>query len=96
MPEELNYAIYLSYEDLSPSLKPCFLHYSLLPKSRVFFTDEIIGMWISEGFVHGTSCDLEEIGKEYYDELIQRNLIEPNLDYVGQVVCNMHDVVRAH
>ena len=22
MPEELNYAIYLSYEDLSPSLKP--------------------------------------------------------------------------
>jgi hypothetical protein len=23
-----------------------------------------------KGFVHGTSCDLEEIGKEYYDELI--------------------------
>jgi hypothetical protein len=95
MPEELNYAIYLSYEDLSPSLKPCFLHYSLLPKSRVFFTDEIIGMWISEGFVYGTSCDLEKIGKEYYDELIQRNLIEPNLEYVDQVVCNMHDVVRS-
>ena len=44
MPEELNYAIYLSYEDLSPSLKPCFLYYSLLPKSRVCFTDEIIGI----------------------------------------------------
>jgi hypothetical protein len=55
MPEELNYAIYLSYEDLSSSLKPCFLHYSLLPKSGVFSTNEIIGMWISEGFVHGTS-----------------------------------------
>ncbi|KAG2560374.1 hypothetical protein PVAP13_8KG056984 [Panicum virgatum] len=95
MPEELNYAIYLSYEDLSPSLKPCFLHYSLLPKSRVCFTDEIIGMWISEGFVHGASCDLEEIGQEYYDELIQRNLIEPNLEYVGKIVCNMHDVVRS-
>ncbi|KAG2556021.1 hypothetical protein PVAP13_8NG085800 [Panicum virgatum] len=95
MPEELNYAIYLSYEDLSSSLKPCFLHYSLLPKSRVFFACEIIGMWISEGFVHGTSRDLEEIGKEYYDELIQRNLIELDISYDEKVVCNMHDVVRS-
>ncbi|KAG2556000.1 putative disease resistance protein RGA1 isoform X2 [Panicum virgatum] len=95
MPEELNYAIYLSYEDLSSSLKPCFLHYSLLPKSRVFLACEIIGMWISEGFVHGTSRDLEEIGKEYYDELIQRNVIEPDIRYAEKVVCNMHDVVRS-
>jgi hypothetical protein len=34
MPEELNYAIYLSYQDLHPSLKPCFLYYALLPKSK--------------------------------------------------------------
>jgi len=95
MPEELNYAIYLSYEDLSSSLKPCFLHYSLLPKSREFFSYEIIGMWISEGFVHGTSRDLEEIGKEYYDELIQRNLIEPNKRFVEKELCSMHDVVRS-
>jgi hypothetical protein len=95
MPEELNYAIYLSYEDLSPSLKPCFLHYSLLPKSRVFFTDDIVGMWISEGFVHGTSRNFEEIGKDYFVKLIHRNLIEPDINYVDQVVCNMHDVVRS-
>ncbi|RLM58672.1 hypothetical protein C2845_PM18G01640 [Panicum miliaceum] len=95
MPEELNNAIYLSYEDLSPSLKPCFLHYSLLPKSRVFFTDDIVGMWISEGFVHGTSRNLEEIGKDYFVKLIHRNLIEPDINYADQVVCNMHDVVRS-
>jgi len=84
MHEELNYAIYLSYEDLSPSLKLCFLYYSLLPKSTVFFANEIVGMWISEGFVHGTSPDLEEIGKQYYDELIQRNLIQPNTSTHGR------------
>jgi hypothetical protein len=33
MPQDLNNAIYLSYEDLHPCLKPCFLHFSLLPKS---------------------------------------------------------------
>jgi hypothetical protein len=61
----------------------------------LFFAQDIVGMWISEGFVHGTSHDLEELGREYYDELIQRNLIEPDKIYVDQVVCNMHDVVRS-
>ncbi|KXG27853.1 putative disease resistance protein RGA4 [Sorghum bicolor] len=96
MPQELNYAVYLSYEDLDPCLKPCFLHYSLLPRGTVFFVYEIVGMWIGEGFVHGTlRDDLEEIGREYYNELIQRNLIEPDMMFIDQSVCNMHDVVRS-
>ncbi|XP_072151643.1 putative disease resistance protein RGA3 isoform X2 [Setaria viridis] len=95
MPEELNYAIYLSYQDLHPSLKSCFLHYSLLPKSTWFYLDEIVGMWISEGFVHGNWHDLEELGRQYYEELILRNLIELDKKYIDQQVCNMHDVVRS-
>ncbi|XP_066334995.1 putative disease resistance protein RGA1 [Miscanthus floridulus] len=95
MPKELNYAVYLSYEDLQPCLKPCFLHCSLLPRGTLFSVHEIVGMWISEGFVLGTLRDLEEIGREYYDQLIQRNLIEPDKRYFDQVVCNMHDIVRS-
>ncbi|KAL6658410.1 hypothetical protein ACP70R_003996 [Stipagrostis hirtigluma subsp. patula] len=95
MPEELNHAIYLSYHDLQPSLKTCFLHFSLLPK-RIYFVEVIVGMWISEGIIHGhPSDDLEELGRKYYDELIERNLIEPNGNYLDQWVCNMHDVVRS-
>ncbi|XP_066336757.1 putative disease resistance protein RGA1 [Miscanthus floridulus] len=95
MPKELNYAVYLSYEDLQPCLKPCFLHCSLLPRDTLFFVHDIVGMWISEGFVHGTLRDLEEIGREYYDQLIQRNLIEPDKRYLDQLVWNMHDIVRS-
>ncbi|VAI42189.1 unnamed protein product [Triticum turgidum subsp. durum] len=95
MPEELNRALYLSYEDLPSCAKQCFLHFSLLPKTAIFFCNEIIGMWISEGFLHGTSDDLEELGSKYYKELILRNLIEPNTEYIDQIVCNMHDVVRS-
>ncbi|CAL4989370.1 unnamed protein product [Urochloa decumbens] len=70
MPEELNYAVYLSYQDLHPNLKSCFIHYALLPKSHVFWYHNIVAMWISEGFVHGNSCELEALGQQYYDQLI--------------------------
>ncbi|KAM3317178.1 hypothetical protein ACQJBY_035050 [Aegilops geniculata] len=94
MPEELNHAVHLSYEDLPPCIKQCFLYYCLLPKTALFFRHNIIGMWISEGFLH-SSEDLEELGREYYKELILRNLIEPSTMYTDQVVCNIHDVVRS-
>ncbi|VAH99073.1 unnamed protein product [Triticum turgidum subsp. durum] len=96
MPEELNYAVYLSYEDLPPCIKQCFLHYSLFPKGGLFQRAEIIGMWISEGFIHGSSDDdLEELGIKYYIELILRNLIEPGIQYIDHPVFNMHDIVRS-
>ncbi|XBI78302.1 hypothetical protein VPH35_088023 [Triticum aestivum] len=79
MPEELNYAIYISYEDLSPSLKQCFLHFSLKPKKTIIHDIQLVGMWIGEGFVHGDSDRLEELGIEYHKELILRNLIEPDM-----------------
>ncbi|WVZ54178.1 hypothetical protein U9M48_005019, partial [Paspalum notatum var. saurae] len=95
MPEELSNAVYLSYQYLNPNLKPCFLHYALLPKSTVFWKSTIVAMWISEGYVHGNSYNLEAVGEDYYNQLIARNLIEPNERYADQVVCNMHDVVRS-
>lgn len=95
MPEELNYAIYLSYEDLSPCLKQCFLHFALKPKKTVLHDSENVGLWIGEGYVHGDSDRLEELGIEYHTELVLRNLIEPDTSYQAQHVCNMHDVVRS-
>ena len=95
MPDDLNHTVYLSYEYMPSYLKQCFLYYSLLPKSRIFTMDEVVAMWISEGFIHGNSNDLEELGENYYKELVSRNLIEPDKSYVGIWVCSMHDVVRS-
>ncbi|XP_048546348.1 disease resistance RPP13-like protein 4 [Triticum urartu] len=95
MPDELNHTVYLSYVYMPSYLKQCFLYYSLLPKSRIFTMDEVVAMWISEGFIHGNSNDLEELGTNYYKELISRNLIEPDKAYAHIWVCSMHDVVRS-
>ncbi|VAI37539.1 unnamed protein product [Triticum turgidum subsp. durum] len=94
IPEEIYYSVSLSYEDLSPCLKQCFLHYSLLPTNTVFYESDIVEMWISEGFVH-SDYDLEDVGSRYYSELIGRNLIEPDARYTSQRLCIMNDVVRS-
>nr|ALO70181.1 NBS-LRR-like resistance protein [Oryza sativa] len=94
-PGELNDAVYLSYQDLPSCLKQCFLHYSLLPKNVEFYDVTVIGMWISEGFLHGDTDDLEKLGERYYQELIYRNLIEPDVEYADQCVSTMHDVIRS-
>ncbi|CAL4991346.1 unnamed protein product [Urochloa decumbens] len=101
LPQQLNKPLYLSYEDLSPQLKQCFLYCSLISKSKDIVQDEVTRMWISEGFIqppHGgttTSLDrLEEFADEYYKDLIKRNLIEPIVRYSHtEYKCRMHDVV---
>ena len=99
--EELNYSVHLSYDDLSPELKQCFLYYSLFPKGSDFIEDIAISMWISEGFVQpderseSGQLDLEEIGVEYHRELVARNLLEPDESSESGWVYIMHDVVRS-
>ncbi|CAL4986924.1 unnamed protein product [Urochloa decumbens] len=102
LPKELDNRIYLSYEDLSPQLKQCFLYCSLFPKGTNIRKRDIIPLWISEGFIqpqHGNSSrgyQLEDIASEYHRDLIMRNLIEPISDIdVNGYQCTMHDVVRS-
>ncbi|KAM3310694.1 hypothetical protein ACQJBY_031394 [Aegilops geniculata] len=93
--DELNYAIYLSYQDLPPYLQQCFQHFSLKPKKTRLSIHEIVSMWICEGLVGGGSNSLEEQGKKNYKELILRNLIETDPIFPSQFFCNMHDVIRS-
>ncbi|KAE8778091.1 Disease resistance protein RGA2 [Hordeum vulgare] len=99
--EELNYSVRLSYDDLSPKLKQCFLYYSLLPKGSGFTSRRIASMWICEGFVEhdGRSkldqVDLEQIGADYHRELVARNLLEPDDSNKNIWEYTLHDVVRS-
>ncbi|KAL6654503.1 hypothetical protein ACP70R_007968 [Stipagrostis hirtigluma subsp. patula] len=103
LPLELDNRIYMSYADLTPQLKQCFLYCSLFPKGTSIWNFRAIPMWISEGFIHpqirNISHDddrLEELATKCYQELITRNLIEPTY-YASETgyECTMHDVIRS-
>ncbi|KAG1347822.1 putative disease resistance protein RGA3 [Cocos nucifera] len=91
LPEEVKGALYLSYEDLPRHLKQCFIYCSLFPEDYTLRMDYITQLWIAEGFVKAEgSSTMEETAKEYYRELIMRNLLQP----YDQYVCQMHDLLH--
>ncbi|KAL6654479.1 hypothetical protein ACP70R_007944 [Stipagrostis hirtigluma subsp. patula] len=98
--DDLSLALRLSYEDLSPPVKQCFLYCSLLPKGDII-SYVVIGMWKSQGCIQVTVADqgrnkeAEDIGICYYKELITRNLIEPSHMYADGNTSRMHDVIRS-
>ncbi|CAN6298210.1 unnamed protein product [Urochloa humidicola] len=95
--EDINRAVYLSYEDLPSHLKQCFVYCSLFPKYELIKQGVIVQLWIAEGHIHNklSSKAVEDLGTEYYKELVSRNLLEPDKGYYGATVCSMHDVVRS-
>lgn len=96
LPGELDHRLYLSYDDMSPQLKQCFLYCSLFPKGTIIAQERVIRMWISEGFVQPreNSNPPEEVATNYYQELVMRNLIDPV--YAATInKCTIHDVVRS-
>nr|UBY06851.1 NBS-LRR disease resistance protein [Dasypyrum villosum] len=87
----------LSYFDLPPHLKPCLLYLSIFPEDYEIQRDWLIWRWLAEGFIQ---CDnketrLFEIGESYFNELMNRSLIQPaKVNPEGTVVtCSIHDMV---
>uniref|UniRef100_A0A0E0BTE1 AAA+ ATPase domain-containing protein n=1 Tax=Oryza glumipatula TaxID=40148 RepID=A0A0E0BTE1_9ORYZ len=94
----------LSYNDLPFHLKTCLLSLSKYPEDELIRKDVLIWGWLAEGFITdetrpvGTS--LQEIGESYFNELINRSLIQPMSEDNfwdeddGKVhACKVHDMV---
>ncbi|KAJ4780074.1 Disease resistance protein RGA2 [Rhynchospora pubera] len=66
-----------SYTHLPDYLQPCFAYCSLFPKGYYLKPDRLVHMWIAQGFVHPREKkSSEEIGKSYFNELIDRSFIQ--------------------
>ncbi|KAK1418919.1 hypothetical protein QVD17_28072 [Tagetes erecta] len=88
-------ALRLSYHDLSGILKQLFAYCSLFPKDFLFDKEELVLLWMAEGFLHPSTLsdsNKEQLGHEYFDELMSRSFFQhaPN----NKSLFVMHDLIN--
>ncbi|KAJ8775075.1 hypothetical protein K2173_020079 [Erythroxylum novogranatense] len=84
-------ALRLSYHFFPSPLKQCFAYCALFPKGYLFEKEELVLLWMGEGFLGqaGFSMEREVTGEEYFDDLVSRSFFNP--DEGGFI---MHDLIN--
>ncbi|KAH0720805.1 hypothetical protein KY290_005791 [Solanum tuberosum] len=89
----------LSYDYLpSPHLKKCFAYFAMFPKDFEFEKDQLIQLWMAEGFLR--PCQetpmMEDVGNKFFQLLLQYSLLQDvKLDDLNNIThCKMHDLVH--
>ncbi|KAL6847376.1 hypothetical protein ACP4OV_023229 [Aristida adscensionis] len=94
--EEMKKILSLSYNDLPYHLKTCLLYLSIFPEDYEIKRDHLVRRWIAEGFISVEGgLDMEEIGECYFNDLVNRNMIQPvRIQYDGRAeACRVHDMI---
>lgn len=93
--ETMQSVLSLSYFNLPHHLRTCLLYLSAFPEDWLINKDHLIGRWIAEGFVNAEPGEsLYEAGLRYFNDLINRSLIQPWDQERGVVLgCRVHNVI---
>ncbi|KAL4396268.1 hypothetical protein AHAS_Ahas01G0074900 [Arachis hypogaea] len=91
--DEVQPALLLSYHFLPASLKQCFAYCAIFPKNSKLQKEKLVQLWMAQGFVFVSQNEksIEEVGGEYFDELVARSLI---LRSAGGEHFEMHDLIN--
>ncbi|XP_062192601.1 disease resistance protein RGA5-like [Phragmites australis] len=93
--EKMTSILSLSYYDLPHHLRTCLLYLSVFPGYHWIEKKCLINRWIAEGFVHEEQeRSAYEIGECYFNDLINRSMIQPGRVKYGQAKeCRVHDII---
>ncbi|KAH0757014.1 hypothetical protein KY290_020507 [Solanum tuberosum] len=92
---EISYILSLSYNDLSATLKQCFLYFGIFPEDQEVDAEKIILLWMAEGFIPNGEDRMEDVAEGFLSELIRRSLIQEVRSFWEKVtVCKVHDLLR--
>ncbi|KAJ0665780.1 putative virus X resistance protein-like, coiled-coil [Helianthus annuus] len=84
-------ALRISYHELSADLKQLFAYCSLFPKDFLFDKQELVSLWMAEGFLNPSKSP-ERLGREYFEILLSRSFFQhaPN----DESLFIMHDLMN--
>lgn len=86
----------LSYDNLSPQMRQCFSYCCLFPKDYWMDRDELIELWMANGFLHEEGQkDLYLIGQSIFSELVWRSFLQDaEKRKIGKIRCKIHDLMH--
>uniref|UniRef100_A0A0E0PWI4 Disease resistance protein RPM1 n=1 Tax=Oryza rufipogon TaxID=4529 RepID=A0A0E0PWI4_ORYRU len=77
--EAMRRIVTLSYNYLPSHLKQCFLYLSIFPEDFEINRNCLVNRWMAEGFIKArANMTIEDVGKSYFKELINRSMIQPS------------------
>ncbi|XP_058721461.1 putative disease resistance RPP13-like protein 1 [Vicia villosa] len=88
-------SLLLSYQCLPSHLKRCFAYCSVFPKGYSFNRKQMILLWMAEGFLEHCQDEKapEEVGDDYFVELLSRSFIQQLKDDSEREKFVLHDLL---
>ncbi|MCH81565.1 CC-NBS-LRR resistance protein [Trifolium medium] len=88
----------LSYQKLSPQLRQCFAYCSLYPKDWEIKKDELIQLWMAQGYLECSDekQHMEDIGNQFVKTFLMKSFFQDaKIDDRGDIdTCKMHDLIH--
>lgn len=91
-------SVKLSFKYLpSVALKKCFVYCAIFHEDEIIQKDKLIRLWMAQGFLQDPDDEMEEVGEDYFQFLLNNSLFQDaEFNDLGHVIsCKMHDAVRA-
>ncbi|KAG9128826.1 hypothetical protein Leryth_009586 [Lithospermum erythrorhizon] len=85
-----------SYHHLPAHLNKCFAYCSIFPRNYHFIMDDLVLLWMAEGFLLPRGqIRLEDIGNEYFMDLARRSFFHVlDVDGISKKIYVMHELIH--
>ncbi|XP_071677353.1 putative disease resistance protein RGA4 [Lolium perenne] len=93
-------ALWWSYQHLDEQVRRCFAYCSIYPRRRRLKRNDLVQLWMAEGFIKTTNAEEEPdgVGQDYFDELLSASflqLAERKMEHGCEVdYFTVHDLLR--
>ncbi|KAL0346120.1 UNVERIFIED_CONTAM: putative disease resistance RPP13-like protein 1 [Sesamum radiatum] len=85
----------LSYLHLPAHLRRCFAYCSIFPQNHEFEVEEVVLLWMAEGFIQPVGARrLEDLGADYFHDLYSRSFFQQHKNTSNKATYKMHDLIH--